>query len=155
MISAEQWLASVNSLLGTPFRHMGANEHGADCYGLLVLAAKNAGIDDPSMYAVKGYRSTPGEGYLLSHIDKFLKKRPYNRLQSIRDQARPGDILVFRIDNVRSPRHLAVYCGVAENGLDYMIHADARARKATKTMLCPSLWAPKLNSIWYSEKVLY
>jgi hypothetical protein len=46
-------LAAARAYLGTPWHHMGRNRRRLDCVGLLLCAARDAGLDvaEPAPYA--------------------------------------------------------------------------------------------------------
>lgn len=153
-ITIEEWIEKIESFEGTKFHHMGRNRHGVDCYGLLLAAASELDIADPSMYEVKGYRKIPGIGVLESQIGNFLIQRPYDRLQPLRHQAQRGDILVFTVQSETNPKHMAVYLGVGDDRMDYIAHADAGARRVVKTQLNTTQWRHCIHSVWYSPRIV-
>jgi murein DD-endopeptidase len=80
--------AVAKSLVGTPYRFGGADEHGFDCSGLAVYAYERVGITIPRT-AAKQERSA--------------------RLVPLRDLL-PGDLLFFRIRSRRID-HVGIYVG--------------------------------------------
>lgn len=152
MVTTEQWCNKLRELAGTPFVHQGRTRHGVDCYGLPVLAASELGIDEPSYYGVNGYGVLPGKNELRSNIGRFLKPRPYNRLQPVQDQARLGDFLVFHIDDRNASRHIGIFTKY-ENRFMFMTHADMRRGRVLETRITATVWMVRLNSIWYLPKL--
>lgn len=96
---------AARTYLGCKWHHLGRNRAGIDCLGLLVLAARDVGVelDDKKNYP----RQADGES-LLAECDRQLKKADKHNLK-------PNDIVVIRFG--KSPQHIGI---VTDIGL---IHA--------------------------------
>lgn len=135
-------IESARSFLGTPFRHQGrARGIGVDCIGLIVCAARGAGIDvsDRTDYPLQPIPSEllAGFGANLDRTDGIEHK--------------PADVLVFWIVDTdtlpperraETPQHVAL---ATEAG---MIHAwSGGARRVVEHGLTRG-WASRLHSVW-------
>jgi hypothetical protein len=85
MITRAALLAAARSYLGTPWHHMGRNRQRLDCVGLLLCAARDAGLPvaEPEPYA-RGHRGPDMVAQLALQADRI----PLGA-------ARDGDVLVF------------------------------------------------------------
>lgn len=84
-MTPEALVEAARGWLGVPWRHLGRTRGGVDCIGLIILAAAQAGriIADPAPYARE-----PQESALLRGALAHGVRVP---------EARPGDVLVFRM----------------------------------------------------------
>jgi cell wall-associated NlpC family hydrolase len=81
-----------------------------------------------------------------NRITDFLDDKHYNRLQPLRVQAKPGDVLAFWIDKAGLPRHVAVYMGENEMGQTMILHAFVKGRHCVVEMpMDGGFW---LQRIW-------
>lgn len=86
-------------MVGTPFHHLGRTPGvGLDCIGLIVISARQSGIDvvDTTVYA----KMPPKEGLLLPKLAEQMDEVPLDEMQ-------PGDIIVFG----KRPYHVAIFAG--------------------------------------------
>ena len=128
--NATAMIAAARSWLGTPFHHQGRAPHvGLDCLGLLVCAARAAGlaINDRTDYPWR-----PDGKALLAGLEEHGAVR-VNEMQA-------GDVLLFRFDN--QPQHLAIVSDAAR-----MIHAYAPAGKVVETTISAA-WLNRLIGIY-------
>ena len=88
--TADAFVAAARSYVGVPWRHLGRSRTGVDCIGLVLLAAREAGVElpDPAPYAREPQGTRLLEG-ILAHTTRVA-------------EAAPGDVLLFR---------LGLYCG--------------------------------------------
>lgn len=99
-------IEAARSYVGTPFRHQGRIPgKGLDCVGLLVCAAKQAGVD---VIDEAGYSMTPSADLLRKAVER-------NNVTLV-SEPQPGDVLVMRFG--QEPQHLALY-----TERDTIIHA--------------------------------
>ncbi|MCU7805319.1 MAG: C40 family peptidase [Candidatus Thiodiazotropha sp. (ex Lucinoma borealis)] len=109
----------ANDLKGKPYRYGGITPKGFDCSGLVHYAYRKAGIVIP--------RTTEAQ-YRLSHLISV-------------DQARPGDLLFFRI-NSRTFSHVGLYAGEGR-----FIHASISKKKVSDAYLSEPYWQDKLIAV--------
>lgn len=65
----------IKKYLGVPYRHLGRDLTGTDCYGLVVLIYKDLGIELPDYeYTAKWYQE--GRDYYIEHYHELWKKVP-------------------------------------------------------------------------------
>lgn len=147
MATVQEWCDTLESLQGLSFVHQGRNEHGVDCYGLLIHAGSKLGMVNEEHYRMSGYKRLPGKRVLDSNIGRFLVEKPYNRLQPLNPQLALGDILVMFIDDRSAPRHLGVVTSRDEQFL-YMTHADAMLKRVIRTRLSSTPWSRRVMSVW-------
>lgn len=104
-------IAAARESLGTRFRHQGRSaQHGVDCVGLIIVAARSVGmaLEDTLVY---GRQPQPGD---------FFRYIERNQMVPVTSQ-RLGDVGLF--DFGAGPQHAALF---TQTGL---IHAYAPARK--------------------------
>lgn len=143
----EAVVACARSWLGTRFHHQGrlkktaSHKGGVDCLGLLIGVASELALTSPIQ----------GSAALLSQCDEadyghlpngeYLTRRLEELLHGIApEEAKPGDILLFRFDN--NPQHLALVSERDEHGLS-IIHAYAEARRVVEHRL-DAVWESRL-----------
>ena len=84
-MSPEAFVAAARSYVGVAWRHLGRSRTGVDCIGLVLLSARDVGLDlpDPAPYArePQGTRLLDG---ILAHATRVA-------------EAAPGDVLLFRM----------------------------------------------------------
>lgn len=109
---------AARSYAGVPWRHQGRSRLGLDCAGLIVLAARDCGIELKDVF---GYGRHPWKDGLENALRANFTSVP-------KEQMQPGHVLLFRI--TRLPQHLAIATdkgmihshsgspGVVEHGMD-------------------------------------
>ena len=99
---ADRFVAAARELVGVPYRHAGRNEHGVDCGGVIILAARAAGLLPPD-WDVLPYSPIIDVGMILDGLRKWCEpvERP--------GEPEAGDILLMRI--LRRNQHLAIASG--------------------------------------------
>lgn len=109
-ITRQQIEDSARKLIGAPWVHQGRDPvAGVDCLGVLILVGHDVGYLNDFHYDV--YVREPDGETLLSELRKELDEIPV-------DDAREGDILVFRMAGERVPRHVGIIVrGLREYGL--------------------------------------
>lgn len=143
------WLNALNSYKGVRFLHQGRSRAGVDCVGLLSCAAADLGYANEVQANLRDYQRYPDSTMFQRRIGDFLTQMPYNRLQPIRKQLKPGDVMVFWVDRRGLPRHVAVYTGVNNSGFDMMLHAYAKTPKCVvEQAIDPGFWYQRLDSLW-------
>lgn len=90
-------VVSAHKYIGVPFFHAGRSVYGLDCVGLLVLAAKDAGVDVPDETS---YSPFINADYLKSRIDMVCREL------TLGEEPQVGDLVLFRVS--RSPQHMAL-----------------------------------------------
>jgi hypothetical protein len=82
---SDAFVAAARSFVGVPWRHLGRSRTGVDCIGLVLLAAREAGVElpDPAPYAREPQGTRLLEGILArtARVSEIL----------------PGDVLLFRM----------------------------------------------------------
>lgn len=96
MTPGESLIAAARVYLGAPFVHAGRTATGVDCVGLLIAAARDAGLAD---YDYRNYSRVVNPAVLLGHLQRFLR-----RLDAPREALLPGDVLLF----CPGPQHVAL-----------------------------------------------
>ena len=81
----ESLVAAARSYVGVPWRHLGRSRTGLDCIGLVLLAARDVGIElsDPAPYAREPQGTRLLEG-ILGHAERVANPQS-------------GDVLLFRM----------------------------------------------------------
>lgn len=109
------FIAAARSYVGVPFHHQGRTRHGVDCIGLVVCAARDAGL---ALVDRTDYPRDPNGLLPVEMARQFAAAEP----------AQAGDILLMRFRG--EPQHVAILAGttlihgyasigrVVEHGLD-------------------------------------
>lgn len=120
----ERFAAIARTYLGTPWKHEGRTRNGIDCVGLVLVAAREAGLTVPE--DVTNYARTPTRADLLRRFEEHCVHKDLKNVAV-------GDILVTRDESVLLPCH----CGIVaeRHGEFRFIHAYARSRKVIESML--------------------
>lgn len=113
--------------LGVPFLHQARNPaRGLDCIGLLVLAARDAGLDLGG-HDRRNYGRDPAQGLLQSHLQAaFGSPLAAPILQ-------PDDVVAMRYDG--PVRHVAIV-GERDGALT-LIHTDSANKRVVEHVLTP------------------
>jgi len=144
-----EWLFALRTYKGVRFLHQGRTRAGVDCVGLLACAANDLGVPNIVHANLRDYQRAPDSDMFRQEIARLLTPLPYNRLQPIRKQLLPGDVIAFWVDKRGLPRHVAVYTGLNENGRDMIIHAYAKVQKCVvEQELDIGFWSPRIDSVW-------
>ncbi len=125
--------------LDVPFKHQGRSKNGLDCVGLIIVAAKDCGLEFPDCMV---YSKSPQHGLLQQNIEKsgFLE-RLHNTVELKRN-----DILLFRF--TEEPQHVALYC---DNSI---IHSYSRIEKVVEHRFSGS-WKHKLVCVYRLKREIY
>lgn len=104
MISRRAILAETRSWIGTPYQHQAsAKGAGCDCLGLVRGVWRSFYGDEPE--AAPAY--TPNWAERAGRETLLMAAQTY--LREIRiDEARPGDVLLFRMDTRSPVKHAAI-----------------------------------------------
>lgn len=133
----EQIAAAAEAMVGTPFRHQGRNPRsGVDCVGVVLCSVWSAGCELPDCF---GYGPLPKADMLLAELGKRARRVH-------RDDAQPGDVLVFAY-KPELPMHFAVLVGA-----EHIVHAHGSTGRVIKHRLT-NAWNNRLHSIWRAEGV--
>lgn len=123
MKKVDTLIACARQLIGVQFAHQGRTSEGLDCLGLLLLAAKNAGIVmngvSPDTLDVPHYGMRPDAQLLKQKLDTYL-------IPVATQAQRAGDVVLLKIDGL--PQHLALLTDYPMQGELGMVHAYAPAR---------------------------
>lgn len=141
MIPAQQLIDESRKLIGTPWKHTGRTTRGVDCVGMVLLAAKNAGVD-LAQYGVRD-QAVYGRGaqpLLLEKVEQYCKRIA---------EPVPGCLLFFRFYNDRHPKHFGIY-----TERDTMIHADTK-RGLVVEHGHRAHWKSQTHSCWLLPGVTY
>lgn len=147
IVTVDDFLNSARDLIGVRFHHQGRTTGGLDCVGLVILAAKNAGIQTTAG-AITGYGKTPGNADFKKWIGRYTEDLRYNRLQRISDQVRPGDLLTFWIENTKITRHVGIYLGADSQGVSSMVHSYAKARRGVVQQVMDTYWNTRVTGAY-------
>ncbi len=126
MATPLEFVAAARAYIGTPFVHQGRSRHGLDCVGLVVCAARDAGL---SLVDRMDYSPDPGS---------LLIKELVLQLVEVPDK-QPGDVLLMRFQG--EPQHSAVLAG------DTVIHGYATVGKVVEHRL-DAKWQRRIVSVY-------
>jgi cell wall-associated NlpC family hydrolase len=142
-ISSQALIDEARRLRGVPWIHQGRTRLGVDCIGLVLLAARNAGLDLPNHLGIRlpaNYSRSPS-------IDLFsLVERHCIQV----DTEVAGALLFFQFDRDKYPRHFGI---LTESGT--MIHAEAKTRSQVVEHGYRAHWLRWNHSIWKLPGVEY
>ncbi len=119
---------TARTWLGTPYHHQGRLKGvGVDCAGLIIGVAHELEL---SAFDVQGYAARPN--------GDSLRRLCEDQMQLVMlDEARPGDVLLFRFD--AHPGHLGF---LASTGQGFtLLHAYLPRRKVVEHGLDASWWS--------------
>lgn len=119
-MTPEDIIQAARQMVGTAFHHGGRLPGvGLDCIGVVVCAAKAAGLGhhDPIAYPLRP------NGQLRIGLDSLLVRVP---------DALPGDILLMSFGG--EPHHIAIYAG------ETLIHAYASVRRCVEQPMVKAWW---------------
>lgn len=129
---------AARGYLGTPFHHQGrARGVGVDCIGLLVGAARDAGLP---VSDVIDYARDPDGRSLIVNLRAQLDEVRF-------DDAQPGDVLAFWFARPYLPQHVAIK---TERG---MIHTYANVGRVVEHRLAGP-WRKRAHSAWRFRRAL-
>jgi len=122
---------SARKYIGVTFKCHGRSSSALDCAGLLVLSARDIGVNlvDSNLYS-----SSVRNGILLSTLEKSKNLARVDSKTPVKD-----DIIVFRFNS--EPHHIAICCG------DSMIHAMSKVGKVTEHRLSGA-WKNKIECLY-------
>ncbi|WP_198368473.1 C40 family peptidase [Roseomonas rosulenta] len=130
--TAEAFVAAARSYVGVSWRHLGRGQTGVDCIGLVLLAAREAGVElpDPAPYAraPQGTRLLDG---ILAHATRVA-------------EAAPGDVLLFRMGLYGG--HVGVASVHPTWGVPACLHAYAPRRQVVEQPMDAELRAALLGA---------
>ena len=138
MIVAADVVAAAQSWVGVPWRHQGRSREGVDCLGLLIVVARDLGIDrgiDLDAPAFRAYRRLPPAGLagkLAEHLDRATI-------------IEPGTIGLFALAETQ-PAHVGIFAPGPGSGLD-LIHAYAPAKAVVRHRLTDD-WRQNLRALF-------
>ncbi|MFY9342229.1 MAG: hypothetical protein WAT39_07060 [Planctomycetota bacterium] len=123
VITRAQFVAAVESLLGTPVRHKGrVAGRGVDCVGVPLVALALLGIVVPEP---ESYSRLPGEDQLAAGLARYCD--PIGL-----DVAQPGDLLQVFVGS--QARHVHVVTGKNECGQLLTVHAWGRGDRVQRAI---------------------
>jgi cell wall-associated NlpC family hydrolase len=109
----------AKSLIGSPYRYGGTSPKGFDCSGFVYYVFGKAGLSAP--------RTTKAQFNISQRL-------PLN-------QARPGDLLFFKIDS-RKLSHVGLYTGAGQ-----FIHASTSQKMVSEASLDNPYWLKRFISV--------
>lgn len=123
MLERDDIITEARRWIGTPWRHQGRSRAGVDCVGLVVMVARNLGLEPED---VTGYARRQDGRTLLRHLHKQLD-------QKFIINWKIGYIGVFK------ESAFPIHVGFLSNreGVPTVIHAHARRRQVIEEALDP------------------
>lgn len=106
----------MRKYIGMPYKHLGRDARGTDCYGLVVMIYKDKlGIDLPDVCHYSKCNESAG-AYMTSFYtnDKYENVSDFHKLWTPveLDKLERYDVILFRSDkDVDAPTHSGVYLG--------------------------------------------
>ena len=146
MATRGEFVEALREYKSVPFQHLGRSKSGVDCYGLLYAALTDIGVklDTP-----ESYNNNPNSARFAIAAHKHLHEIPYNRLQRMREQLQPGDVLSFWIKSPNKQKHLAVYTGQDRYDRDTVIHAYSRKQAGViEAPIGLTFMSRRIHSAW-------
>jgi cell wall-associated NlpC family hydrolase len=138
-IDAQALVESARRLLGMRYRHTGRTVHGVDCMGVVLVAARHAGLDllkRTGYPDLKGYGERPGR-VLLEAIEQHCERITAPIV---------GALLLFNPERGISPQHAGL---ATDSGT--VIHCVRGRRRVVETAYRRN-W---LHSCWRLPGVRY
>lgn len=141
-IAPEALVRSARELNGVPWRHLGRGLTGVDCAGLVILAARRAGLD---LFAIA--RDLPRK-YDRKASPELLKIISSHCSQAQSPAA--GVMVLFRFPGEKHARHMGL---LTEAGT--VIHAEAKSRRQVVEHGYRAHWLKWTHSLWRLPGVRY
>ena len=131
-MSPEAFVAAARSYVGVPWRHLGRSRTGVDCIGLVLLAAREAGVEmpDPAPYVREPQGTRLLEG-ILAHAERV-------------SEILPGDALLFRLGLYGG--HVGIASVHPVWGVPACLHAYAPRRQVVEQPMDAELRAALLGA---------
>ena len=131
-MAAVNFVAAARSYVGVPWRHLGRARTGVDCIGLVLLAARDAGVElpDPAPYAREPQGTRLLEG-ILGHATRVA-------------EAAPGDVLLFRMGLYGG--HVGIASVHPAWGVPACLHAYAPRRQVVEQPMDAELRAALIGA---------
>ena len=131
-MSAEAFVAAARGYVGVPWRHLGRSRTGVDCIGLVLLAARDVGVDlpDPAPYAREPQGTRLLEG-ILAHAQRV-------------SEVRVGDVLLFRMGLYGG--HVGIASVHPAWGVPACLHAYAPRRQVVEQPMDAELRAALIGA---------
>ena len=98
-LSSDSVINAARSFVGARFMHQGRMKDAMDCVGLIVVVAREHGLE---LNDRTDYRREPDGTVLEACLDNSLRRA---------DSMEPGDVLLFWITAPHLPRHVAIWTG--------------------------------------------
>jgi cell wall-associated NlpC family hydrolase len=141
MSERTRMVACARAYVGVRFAHQGRNPaSGLDCLGLLIAAARQAGVTlqghCPSVLDDRHYGSRPDVHYLQVMLGTYLQPVDFPEI---------GDVLLLRV--VGRAQHLALVSDYPAEGELGMIHAYATARCVVEHRL-DAQWRSQIAQVY-------
>ena len=111
----ERVVAAAKALIGVPWKHLGRDERGLDCVGLLVVSVRAAGVQVEDFV---GYGRHSTDHSMLNRLLALGARVP------VAESWQAGDVLVFT--DARYPGHCGLYAGDGQ-----VVHCSAIRRRVT------------------------
>ena len=129
---ADAFVAAARSFVGVPWRHLGRSHTGVDCIGLVLLAAREVGVDlpDPVPYAREPQGTRLLEG-ILGHAARV-------------SEVRAGDVLLFRMGLYGG--HVGIASVHPAWGVPACLHAYAPRRQVVEQPMDAELRAELIGA---------
>lgn len=103
MSAGERLIAAAKSYEGAPYRHLGRSRLGTDCLGLLVCAAKDAGLLAPE----RDWLNYTPHAADYTIVEEMEESGLFDRLPAWQD-ARPGDIILQKFHARYPASHILI-----------------------------------------------
>jgi len=129
---AAAFVAAARSYVGVPWRHLGRSRTGVDCIGLVLMAAREVGVDlpDPAPYAREPQGTRLLEGVLV-HAARVASPEP-------------GDVLLFRMGLYGG--HVGIASVHPAWGVPACLHAYAPRRQVVEQPMDAELRAALIGA---------
>jgi cell wall-associated NlpC family hydrolase len=131
-------VAAGRNYLGVPWRHLGRTSAGLDCIGLVLLAARDAGLELPDP---PSYERHPQGGRLMSGVLAHGRRVV---------QAEPGDVLVLRMGVYAG--HLGIATSHRAYGVPGILHAYAARRHVVEQPMDAEMTAALVAIVRVAEE---
>ncbi|MCA1596139.1 MAG: C40 family peptidase [Chloroflexi bacterium] len=130
-VTRQEIVDQARQYLGVPYLHQGRNRAGLDCIGLIVLVARDLGMDvqDRADYSVD-----PEPERLFAGLGQHLEEVPV-------EQAGPGDVVLFRVRT--EPQHTGIL-SAGPDGDPHLIHSYSSPSVARVVETVISTWAERM-----------
>lgn len=131
-----EYVIKARGYIGTKFHHQGRSPHGMDCIGLVVLPARDLGIELADWFRYSRY---PQRDVMLERLSLCMDQVHCKNIPL-------GAIIFFYLQKPKAEEPILCHLAIKDED-DLILHTDERVNKVTK-MRMDNGWRKAIDSVW-------